>query len=237
MSEPAQLSVQLQVQGRHCVVVGGGAVAVRRTRRLLQAGAQVTVVAPALHQDFDELATSEFLRIERRVFEPADLDPIGAAENTPAQKVLLVVVATNDLAVNDQVGALCAEAGILVNRADLAQAGDLSFPATLHWGSVSIAVSDSEGSPALSQWVARRVDASLESVLGLTSEQGEQLAEVIAQVRQELQAARDSSAGSRRDVTFASPDWRSALDESILVLVRMGRCAEAKERLLACLSS
>jgi siroheme synthase-like protein len=212
-------------------------VAVRRTRRLLHAGAQVTVIAPALHQDFDELATSECLRIERRVFEPADLDPIAAAGNTPPQQVLLVIVATNDSAVNNQVGALCAEAGILVNRADLAQAGDLSFPATVHWGSVSIAVSDSEGSPALSQWVARRVDASLESVLGLTSQQGEQLAEVIAQVRQELQAAQNSVAGSRRDVTSASPDWRSALDESILVLVRMGRCAEAKERLLACLSS
>ncbi|MCX6523734.1 MAG: hypothetical protein NTX58_03060 [Actinobacteria bacterium] len=237
MSESAQLSVQLQVQGRNCVVVGGGAVAARRTRRLLEAGAQVRVIAPALHQDFDELAASEHLRIERRVFDPADLDSVPPAGETQSPKVLLVIVATNDPAVNDQVGALCAEAGILVNRADMAHAGDLSFPATLHWGSVTIAVSDAEGSPALSQWVARRVDASLESVLGLTSEQGEQLAEVIAQVRQELQAARSSADGSRRDVTFGAPDWRSALDESILVLVRMGRCAEAKERLLACLSS
>ena len=96
MSEPAQLSVQLQVQGRNCVVVGGGAVAARRTRRLLEAGAQVRVIAPALHQDFDELAASELLRIERRVFEPADLDPIAAAGNTPPQQVLLVIVATND---------------------------------------------------------------------------------------------------------------------------------------------
>ena len=109
MSEPAQLSVQLQVQGRNCVVVGGGAVAARRTRRLLEAGAQVRVIAPALHQDFDELAASELLHIERRVFDPADLDPITTAGETQSPKVLLVIVATNDPAVNDQVGALCAE--------------------------------------------------------------------------------------------------------------------------------
>ncbi len=237
MPESAQLSVQLTVTGRSCIVVGGGPVALRRTRSLLQAGAQVVVVAPLLEPGFQELTETNQLQICQREFEPTDLAPDTSAPGDHSGLPMLVVVATDNSEVNDYVGALCIAAGVLVNRADLAQAGDLVFPAIVRWGKVCLAVSNSVGSPALSKWVAERVDASLESVLGLSAEEGEQLAQVILEVRQALNAAQSVSGKTRRDVTSGVPDWRSALDESILVLVRTGRCAEAKERLLACLSS
>ena len=237
MAETSQLSVQLRVQGRRCVVVGGGPVALRRTTLLLQAGADLTVIAPELHVGFDELAELNAVQIERREFRPADLVSAEKQRGGGEQPMLLVVAATDNPKVNERVGELCSAAGILVNRADLAQAGDLSFPALVNFGAVTLAVSNSVGSPALSQWVAERVDASLESVLGLTAEQGQQFAQLISEVRQELRASQNPNDENCRDVTSSVPDWRSALDESILVLVRMGRCAEAKERLLACLSS
>ncbi|CAB4551394.1 unannotated protein [freshwater metagenome] len=237
MAETSQLSVQLRVQGRRCVVVGGGPVALRRATLLLQAGADLTVIAPELHVGFDELAELNAVQIERREFRPADLVSAEKQRGGGEQPMLLVVAATDNPKVNERVGELCSAAGILVNRADLAQAGDLSFPALVNFGAVTLAVSNSVGSPALSQWVAERVDASLESVLGLTAEQGQQFAQLISEVRQELRASQNPNDENCRDVTSSVPDWRSALDESILVLVRMGRCAEAKERLLACLSS
>ena len=237
MAETSQLSVQLRVQGRRCVVVGGGPVALRRATLLLQAGADLTVIAPELHVGFDELAELNAVQIERREFRPADLVSAEKQRGGGEQPMLLVVAATDNPKVNERVGELCSAAGILVNRADLAQAGDLSFPALVNFGAVTLAVSNSVGSPALSQWVAERVDASLESVLGLTAEQGQQFAQLILEVRQELRASQNPNDENCRDVTSSVPDWRSALDESILVLVRMGRCAEAKERLLACLSS
>ncbi|MEI7886395.1 MAG: bifunctional precorrin-2 dehydrogenase/sirohydrochlorin ferrochelatase [Actinomycetes bacterium] len=247
MSELAQLSVQLQVRGRRCVVVGGGPVALRRTLALLQAGAQVQLIALSVHPDLRAAADRGELQIQLRGFEPADLEPadLEPADHEPpdsagsrnSDSILLVVVATDDPEVNDQVGALCAAAGILVNRADHAGAGNLSFPATIQRGPVALAVSNSAGIPALSQWVAERVDTSLDQVLGLTAEQVEQLTVVLSQVRVELAEARTQATDHRRDVTSGIPDWRSALDETILVLVRMGRYTEAKERLLACLSS
>ncbi|MEX0767784.1 MAG: bifunctional precorrin-2 dehydrogenase/sirohydrochlorin ferrochelatase [Microthrixaceae bacterium] len=242
MPESNQLSVQIKVRGRRCVVVGGGPVALRRTRSLLQAGAKVVVVAPELQPEFWDVAQAGQLQtgqlqILQREFEPSDLATDQAAGSEFSGAPLLVIVATNNPEVNRQVGVICEAAGVLVNRADRAQDGDLSFPATVSWGKVSIAVSNSDGSPVLSQWAAERIDASLDSVLGLTAEQGEQLAQVIVEVRQDLQRAQMESSKTRKDVTYGVPDWRSALDESILVLVRMGRYTEAKERLLACLSS
>ena len=237
MADSARLSVQLKVQGRCCVVVGGGAVALRRTVSLLEAGAEVIVIAPALHQGFEQLSALKRLSVKQRDFEPADIVSSAKAKSDSFRQTLLVVVATDNTEVNERVGELCRAEGVLVNRADSAGAGDLTFPALVNCGAVTLAVSNSVGSPALSQWVAERVDASLEDVLGLTSEQCQQLAQVISEVRQELKASHNALDENRRDVTSSIPDWRSALDESILVLVRMGRCAEAKERLLACLSS
>ena len=82
------LSVILRVQGRRCVVVGGGPVARRRTESLLQADALITVIAPQVEQRLECLS----VQIERRPYREGDLE--GA---------ILAVVATDDPAVNEKV--------------------------------------------------------------------------------------------------------------------------------------
>ena len=99
------------------------------------------------------------------------------------------------------------------------------------------------GAPAVARWAASRLDEGLDALLGLDAEGLTLLVEVFAEVRAELRlaAAEASQApdpggvggGSRMELI----DWRSALDGSILDLIHRGRRAEAKERLLACLSS
>ena len=126
--------LMLDVSTRPTVIVGGGAVAARKARGLLDAGAtRVTVVSPTFHADLP----ATVIRVEER-YEPRHLD--GAA---------LAFAATDSRAVNDAVVRDATARGILVNRADADDdwAGDFATPAQLKRGLVTVTVS--AGSPAL----------------------------------------------------------------------------------------
>ncbi|MEM1212292.1 MAG: NAD(P)-dependent oxidoreductase [Planctomycetota bacterium] len=131
----ARIPVMLEVAGKRCVVVGGGPVGARRAGALLTAGARVVLVSPGVVEAVRGLVERE-LRWEPRGFEAADLD--GA---------LLAVAATSDAAVNAAVAAAAAERGVLVNRADGASKGGLTFMAAGEAEGVTVAV-DSGGASA-----------------------------------------------------------------------------------------
>ncbi|HEX8911842.1 MAG TPA: NAD(P)-dependent oxidoreductase [Humisphaera sp.] len=135
---PFTYPLMLDVSGRLAVIVGGGGVAVRKARGLLDAGVGgVRVVSPAFHPEMPD-------GVERvtAAYEPKHLDGAG-----------LAFAATNVSAVNDQVVRDCAARGILVNRADVDDAapGDFATPAQLKRGPVVVTVS--AGSPALAATV------------------------------------------------------------------------------------
>ncbi|NMM29806.1 MAG: uroporphyrinogen-III C-methyltransferase [Cellulomonas sp.] len=71
---PVRHPVLLDLHGRGVVVVGGGVVATRRTVNLLDAGAVVRVVSPALSDDLAELARSGGIEYVPRGYERGDLD-------------------------------------------------------------------------------------------------------------------------------------------------------------------
>ena len=129
---PRALAVMLRLDGALCVIVGGGAVALRRARALCEAGAVVRVVAPVMDVGIEKLGC-ECLR---RGYAEGDLD--GAA---------LVVAATDEPAVNQRVGEDAAAAGVWVCRADDAAAGRVTFMAAHRDGPVTVAV-DSGGASA-----------------------------------------------------------------------------------------
>jgi len=216
----ATLAVQLDVVGRRCVVIGAGPVGARRASALVVAGADVVVVAPRAVASVSEAAAAGGVTWEQRRFVADDL--AGA---------VLAVAATGVAAVDESVSAAAVEHGVLVNRADRAERGDLWFPAVLHRGPLSVSVSTGAAAPAVTRLLAGVLDAALDDVLQLDATQIAGLVEVVAEVRSELREQRDGDGSPVR------LDWRSALDGSILDLVRQGRKSEAKERLLACLSS
>jgi uroporphyrin-III C-methyltransferase/precorrin-2 dehydrogenase/sirohydrochlorin ferrochelatase len=84
----------LRLLGRSVLVVGGGRVAARRAKGLLDAGAQVTVVAPVACPALRELADAGLLTWERRTYRPSDVDGVW-----------FVQTATGDSAVDTQVSA------------------------------------------------------------------------------------------------------------------------------------
>jgi siroheme synthase-like protein len=136
----------LDVTERPIVIVGGGAVAARKSRALIDCGAtRIRVVAPQIRDEIAGLVE----RI-RESYEPRHLD--GAS---------LVFAATDSPAVNAQVVGDARQRGILVNRADDAEpGGDFVTPARFHHGEVVIGVS--AGSPALAAAIRDDVTRQLD---------------------------------------------------------------------------
>jgi siroheme synthase-like protein len=131
--------------------------------------------------------------------------------------------------VDEHVATLAAASGALVNRADAGELGELVFPAVVRRGPVQVAVSSGGVAPGLSRELARRLAEALDTTTGLDGDGLAVLVQLVEQVRVELR--------DEEGVTAGALDWREVLDGSILDLIHQGRRAEAKERLLACLSS
>lgn len=145
------LPVLLRLDGRCCVVVGGGEVAERKVRALLEVEAQVALIAPALTPALAAMAKVGAI-VHRCVdFQPGGLD--GAA---------LVYVATDDPALDAAVAAEARRRGIPVNVADAPELCSFITPAVVRRGPLQIAVSTSGASPA----IARRLRAELERRFG-----------------------------------------------------------------------
>lgn len=125
--------VALSIRGRRALVVGGGAVAERKVRGLLDAHADVVVVAPALTPPLAALAEVAAIGWEPRRFAAGDL--AGA---------FLAFAATDDDATNAAVAAQARAAGILVNDASDAARGDFATPAVHRSGPLTVTV-DSGG--------------------------------------------------------------------------------------------
>jgi siroheme synthase-like protein len=133
----------LNLRDRPVLVAGAGKVGLRKTRGLLDAGAQVTVVSPVALDEFDSLP----VRHLRRRFRASDLAGIS-----------LVFAATNDRTVNHRIALAARQRGILANIADSPEECDFLVPARISHGSVQIAVSTGGSSPRLAAELRRKLE-------------------------------------------------------------------------------
>lgn len=154
-----QYPVNLVVDGRPCLVVGGGAVARRKADGLLACGAVVTVVAP----DVDPALAARPVRVERRPYRRGE-----------AGAYRLVIAATGDPEVDQAVFEDADAAGVWVNVADDPARCTFTLPAIARRGPLVVAVSTGGGSPAMAAWLRDRIAAELggeyEVLLRLLSE-------------------------------------------------------------------
>src|SRR4051794_14563477 len=97
----------LKLQGRRCVVVGGGAGAEDKIRSLLDTGAELSVIAPQVTAQIAEMATAGQLLWHRRDFLSSDLDD-----------VFLVITGNDDRTINARVYAEAKLRGVLCNAVD-----------------------------------------------------------------------------------------------------------------------
>ncbi len=141
----------LDLTGRPCVVVGGGSVAERKVRGLLECGARVRVVSPALTEALRGLVEDARIGYVARGYERGDLDGC-----------FLVIAASDDPAINEGVWEEASGLGILVNVADLPERCNFILPSVLRRGGLALAVGTGGASPAL----ARKLRTDLEATFG-----------------------------------------------------------------------
>ncbi len=199
--------VNLRLEGRSVLVVGGGAVAAQKVAELLRCGARVTVVAPHIDPTLRDDAR---LTCEER--------PYRAGEVAGYR---LVVVATDDPAVNQAVYDDGEAAGVWVNAADDPERCSVTLPSRVRRGSLLVTVATEGRSPALASWLRSRFEAEL-------GPEYEVLLDLLAEERDRIRAEGRSTEGL---------DWQGALESGMLEEIRAGRITAAKELLRTCLSS
>ena len=209
-AEVGYYPVSLELTGRRCLVVGGGAVAERRVDGLLAAGATVTVIAPALTPALAALAGQARVRHQPRALAPGDLDGFE-----------LVLAATDSREANAAVAAEARERGVWVNAADDPAHCSFILPALVRRGDLVVAVATGGTSPAL----ARAVREELEGYLGA---EYAILADIAGEARRELRAAGRAATAEA---------WRRALGPETRRLIAAGGREAARRHLLDCLGA
>ena len=151
----SMLPIFLKLDGRRCLLVGAGNVALEKVGTLLKTGLQLRVVAPDARPEIVDLAREGKLEWIKRAFELSDLDG-----NT------LVIAATDAPEVNAAVYHGAVSRGILANSVDDIPNCDFFFGSVVSRGSLQIAISTGGESPAVAQRLRREIDEQLPDDLG-----------------------------------------------------------------------
>nr|HID60031.1 bifunctional precorrin-2 dehydrogenase/sirohydrochlorin ferrochelatase [Desulfobacterales bacterium] len=143
--------INLDVRDRKCVVVGGGPVGERKVKMLLECGASVMVVSPDASEWLRDMADQERIDLRLRKYRREDLE--GA---------FLVIGATNDAKLNQEISRDAARVNILCNIVDQPEACNFVIPAVFRQGDLLITISTSGKSPAF----ARKLREQMEKEFG-----------------------------------------------------------------------
>ena len=196
------------LRDRCVLVVGGGEVAERKARLLLDAGAKVVLSAPELTQWLRaQVEASRVSWIAGR-FEPTQLDGM-----------LLAVAATDDGLVNAQVAAAGRERNVLVNVVDDAELSSFIVPSIVDRSPLVVAVSTGGAAPVLARRVRAQIEALLDESLG-------PLAALLGRWRARIKAALPRVAARRRF-------YEAIVRGEVARLLRAGRAGAAEEVLVA----
>lgn len=197
----------VRLDGRACVVIGGGEVAERKVHGLLAAGARVTLVSPELTPALAALASGGAIAHRAGAYRAGDL--AGA---------FLAYAATDDESVNAAIAAEAEAEGVLLNVVDRPAHCSFIVPSIVQRGDLVIATSTGGASPLL----ARRIREELESRFGPEYADG---LRVLRAVRHRLR--REGRSFDERKRVFAT-----LVDSPLLDLLRRGD-REGVDRLLA----
>lgn len=196
--------VCLDISGRKCVVVGGGDVAERKVRRLLDCGARVVVVSPALAEGLEGLKTCNEIEHIHADYESHFLE--GA---------FLVVGATDDRNIHKRIFSETRGKGILVNIVDDPSLCDFILPSLMSRGDLLISVATGGKSPALS----KKLREELEDLYG--PEYGVLLM-IMGKVREKILAQGKARTKSRGV-------FESILDSDIIEHIRKSEWEKARK--------
>ncbi len=190
--------INLDVQNRECLVVGGGSVGERKVKTLLECGAKVTVITLSATEHVRSLASEGGIELKTRAYEPSDLEG-----------KFLVIGATDSKEVNEKISKDAAECRVLCNIVDRPAACSFVLPAIVRQGDLLITISTSNKSPA----VAKKIRETLEKEFG---PEYATLLNLMGAIRQRLLSTGKSPEGHKRFL-------ERLLDDGLLEMIRDNR--------------
>ncbi|MCB1753033.1 MAG: uroporphyrinogen-III C-methyltransferase [Gammaproteobacteria bacterium] len=197
------LPLFLNIRDKPCLVVGGGEVAARKVSLLRKAGASVTLVSPELCPELLALAASGEILHTARPYEQQDL-----------HGVRLVIAATDNAGVNQQVSEQAGQLNIPVNVVDQPELCSFIVPSIIDRSPVVAAVSTGGASPVLARIIRTRLETLIPSGYG-------HLAELANRFRSRVKERFGNSAQRRRF-------WENVLNGAIAERVFSGHMEEAE---------
>jgi precorrin-2 dehydrogenase/sirohydrochlorin ferrochelatase len=196
----------LKLENQLCLVVGGSAVAERKTLSLLKSGAKVKLVSKEVTPRLHRLSKEGLISYRQGEYQPADL-----------AGVFLVIGATGCRATNQKLAEDCRARNLLVSIVDIPEDGNFFMPAVLTRGSLQIAVSTSGKSPLL----ARKIRQEL----------GKKYGPAYGELADLLGAMRSSTKQEIKDQRARHAFFARLLDREVMRLMQKGFWKEAKERI------
>jgi uroporphyrin-III C-methyltransferase/precorrin-2 dehydrogenase/sirohydrochlorin ferrochelatase len=200
------------LKGRDCLVVGGGVVALRRTRALLAAEARVTIIAPELTEELAAMAADGHIEHQARVF-----------SDDPLTGYWLAVAATSDRALNARLAAAARRDKCWCNVVDDPDHCSFIMPTVIDHAPVTIAISSGGHSPVVARWIKGLIEAALPSRIG-------ELAALAGRWRQRVREALP-------DIELRRRFWQSIVDGPEAAHALAGREAAAEQALEAALAA
>jgi precorrin-2 dehydrogenase/sirohydrochlorin ferrochelatase len=198
--------VMLNLEGRGCVVVGGGTVAARKVAGLLAAGAWVRVISPVLHPDLEQLAAENAIAVRRTAYAPGSLFDLH---------LVLVFAATDSPTLNQRIAEEARALGALVEIVDSGEDSDFQNMATIQRGPIIVGISTSGASPALASHLRLRLEKTVGEEYAVLAKW---LEEARPGVRNRIPVSADRAAL-----------WHRILDSSILDDLRRGDTITARK--------
>ncbi len=146
----------LDIQGKPCLVVGGGAVGSRKVKTLVECGAKVTVVSPEADPSLQKLADEGAIQLKLVGYEAKDLDGM-----------FMVIGATDDEALNERISQDACGRNLLCNIADRPKVCNFILPSIVRQGDLLIAVSTCGKSPAFAKTMRKRLESQFGPEYGI----------------------------------------------------------------------
>jgi len=193
--------VNLDIQNRNCLVVGGGGVGTRKVVTLLNCGARVTAVSPDMSAKLRSLAGSPGLTLEQRPYRSSDLEDM-----------FLVIGATDDETLNRQISRDAEQRGTLCNIADRPEICNFILPAIVQREDLVITVSTSGKSPALAKKLRKALEARFGEEYGV-------FLKLMGGIRKKLLS-------QSHEPEAHKPIFEQLINSDLITLIKEGKTAE-----------
>jgi uroporphyrin-III C-methyltransferase / precorrin-2 dehydrogenase / sirohydrochlorin ferrochelatase len=200
------LPIFFNIKNRHCVVIGGGDVAMRKVSMLLKASAAITLYSPEICHELQDLVDAQKIKYVPIIFEKNQL--YGAC---------MVIAATDDEAVNEAVSLAAKAQNIPVNVVDAPDLCTFTMGSIIDRSPVVIAISSEGNAPVLARYIRTKIETMLPASYG-------RIAAIAGEFREQVKA-KFATTQARRIF------WEGVLQGPIVERVLAGQEKAARELL------